>query len=144
MKTLVWCGPLVLALTCLAGSLLVADAFATAKPAGNGRADAGQCRWLAEALKDIRTVKPGMTRRDLLERFEQAGGLHSRTLRSYSYKRCPYIKVSVTFAVVAEEKAGGNEAGGAEAGPAKGDDVEGSLDEIVKVSPPYLEAPNAE
>ncbi len=83
--------------------------------------------WVAGCLKEIRTVRPGMTRAELLKRFEPAGGLYRRTLRSYSYKPCPHFKISVTF-----EAVGG-----------KGE-KEGPADRIVKVSTPYLEDPLAE
>jgi hypothetical protein len=53
--------------------------------------------WLAECILEMQTIKPGMTRRDLLNVFQKEGGLSTRTARRYAYRNCPYIKVDVKF-----------------------------------------------
>jgi hypothetical protein len=110
-------------LTALAASALAAPAGAAPTPK-----DAGDARvaWVRDCYADIRAVKPGQTRGDLLKKFKQAGGLYNRRIASYMYTKCPYFKISVTF-----EPAGPGEKLSAD-------------DKIVKVSTPYLEDPLAE
>jgi hypothetical protein len=103
-----------------AGALPV---MAAPSPAGD---EAAGVRFVRRSYEDIRSVKPGITRRELLKKFKQAGGLYNRKVASYSYLSCPYIKVSVTF-----EPSG--------PGVTLSDD-----DKIVKISTPYLEDPMAE
>jgi hypothetical protein len=67
-----------------------------------------------------------MTRKSLDRLFKPAGGKYLRQVRSYSYRPCPFFKISVTFQ------------------PADGGDREQPGDRIVKVSTPYLEDPLAE
>jgi hypothetical protein len=98
-------------------------------PPGAGDAVlAGHNAWVARCYREIRAIKPGMTRADLEKNFTPAGGLYRRALRSYCYKPCPFFKVSVTF-----EPVGGDPDG--EGRPA---------DRIVKVGTPYLEHPFTE
>ena len=58
----------------------------------------GHTEWVGNALKQIQTIKPGMTRKDLLKFFVAEGGLggsgHGST---YLYRDCLYIKVDVEF-----------------------------------------------
>src|SRR6266550_2871023 len=65
----------------------------------------------------IATIKPGMTRSDLLRVFTTEGGLSTRTHRTYVLKQCPTIKVDVEFSI------SGNEA----------------EDKITQISRPYLD-----
>jgi hypothetical protein len=65
----------------------------------------------------IATIKPGMTRSDLLRVFTTEGGLSTRTHRTYVLKPCPTIKVDVEFSI------SGNEA----------------EDKITQISRPYLD-----
>ena len=83
-------------------------------------------QWVADCLKEIQTVKVGMTRKQLLEVFTTEGGLSSRTWRTHVHRRCPYIKVDVEFKVV------GNEADKF---------AEMPEDLITKISRPYLQWP---
>ena len=53
--------------------------------------------WIAKSLKEIETVKVGMTRGDLLKVFTEEGGISTRTWRRYVYHECRYIKVDVEF-----------------------------------------------
>lgn len=73
--------------------------------------------WIAKVLKQIDTIRPGMTRTDLESTFTTEGGLSTRRQRTYVYKDCPYIKVDVFF----------SDAGATEA-----------EDRIVSISRPYL------
>jgi hypothetical protein len=53
--------------------------------------------WLTKILREIKTVKPGMTREDLLKVFAEEGGLSSRFQRRYVHRAAPIIKVDVKF-----------------------------------------------
>ena len=88
--------------------------------------DVKQIEFVALWLKEIQTIKVGMTRKQLLEAFTTEGGLSSRTWRTYVYRRCPYIKVDVDFKPVGNE----NDQLGQ-----KPEDV------ITKISRPYLQWP---
>jgi hypothetical protein len=83
-------------------------------------------KWIGDTLKEIQTIKPGMTRRDLLRVFGEEGGLSSRLWHRYVFHDCPYIKVDVEFTP----------------SPATKDDPKAYADPndiITKISKPYLE-----
>lgn len=65
--------------------------------------DLEHTKWIDSVMRSILTIKPGATRKDLLEVFTEEGGISSRTRRTYVYKQCPYIKVDVVFAPVGNE-----------------------------------------
>jgi hypothetical protein len=52
-------------------------------------------QWLAESLREMETIKPGMTRADLLRVFAEEAGLSTRIQRRYAYR--DFIKVDVKF-----------------------------------------------
>ena len=79
--------------------------------------DWGHTQWVGKVLAWIDTIKPGMTRSDLLRVFTTEGGLSTRTHRTYVLKQCPTIKVDVDFSI------SGNEA----------------EDKITQISRPYLD-----
>ncbi len=79
--------------------------------------DWGHTQWVGNVLAWIATIKPGMTRSDLLRVFTTEGGLSTRTHRTYVLKQCPIIKVDVDFSI------SGNEA----------------ADKITQISKPYLD-----
>ena len=79
--------------------------------------DWGHTQWVGNVLAWIATIKPGMTRSDLLRVFTTEGGLSTRTHRTYVLKPCPTIKVDVEFSI------SGNEA----------------EDKITQISRPYLD-----
>jgi hypothetical protein len=78
---------------------------------------------IADVLLRVATVKPGMTRGELLKIFTEEGGMYTRWQHTYVYRGCPYIKVDVQFA-----PAPGTES----------DQMELNEDTIVKISRPYL------
>ena len=88
------------------------------------QADQEHTKWIDQVMANIATIKPGMTRQDLLSIFNTEGGLSSRTQRRYVYKHCPHIKVDVEFAPV-------------DGVPFPSD--EKPQDQIVKISRPFLE-----
>ena len=86
--------------------------------------------WVAEALKRIQTVKPGMTRDALLKVFTTEGGLSTGLHQTFVSRDCPYFKVDVDFRAVGR--------------PDRDRDgrvtlVEDDQDVIVKISQPYLQ-----
>jgi len=80
--------------------------------------------WIAKVLRQIDSVHPGMTRKDLLPIFTRDGGLSGRMQSTYVYKNCPYIKVDVVFSAI---------------GPMEDDE-----DKVLNISRPYLAFPVAD
>jgi hypothetical protein len=91
-------------------------------PSSKSQADA-HTEWIVKSLKEIESVKVGMTRGDLLKVFGEEGGISTRTWRRYVYHECRYIKVDVEFEPVGE--------------PEK--PSQSPRDKIVKISKPFLE-----
>src|SRR5882762_8038259 len=92
--------------------------------------------WVTHALEKMETIKPGMTRADLLKVFKTEGGLPPKGLqglrRTFVSRDCPYFKVAVEFEPVARlDQTAPN--------PRFVTSIEDSRDIIVKVSQPYLQ-----
>jgi hypothetical protein len=104
---------------------IVAGFTAFAHSAAQSQGGQTHSEWIAQSLKEIETIKPGMTRADLLKVFGEEGGVSTRTHRQYVYRECPYIKVSVEFEPVEKIE------------PAKF--PEDARDKIVKISRPFIE-----
>ena len=86
--------------------------------------------WVAEGLKRMQTIKPGMTRKELLLVFTTEGGLSTPLRRTFVSRDCPYFKVDVEFEAVGR--------------PSRDSDgrvtmVEGDQDRIIEISRPYLQ-----
>ena len=119
-------------------ALLLVPGIVISSPASLGAVQAqGQVRsspdhiaWVAEALKRMQTIKPGMTRGALLKVFTIEGGLFNRNHRTFVSRDCPYFKVEVEFEAVGQPGRGGD--GGISP-------TESSQDIIVKISKPYLQ-----
>jgi len=82
----------------------------------------------------MQTVKPGVTRADLLKVFTTEGGIFQRGSRTFVSRDCPYFKVDVEFQPV---------------GPSPYSDgriplFEGDQDIIVRISTPYLQFSRAD
>lgn len=56
--------------------------------------------WLARVLEQMLTIKPGMTRSQLLEVFTTEGGIYTGLHRKFVSRECPFIKVDVRFEAV--------------------------------------------
>ncbi|HMK29384.1 MAG TPA: hypothetical protein VK473_06840 [Terriglobales bacterium] len=82
---------------------------------------------LAQALKDIDTIKPGMTRSDLARLFKPPGGLtfFNRSKTTLVYRGSDHIRVDIVFVI--EE--------------AKAHTAESPRDVIKSISRPYLAWP---
>jgi hypothetical protein len=86
--------------------------------------------WVAQALQKMETIRPGMTRKDLLQVFTTEGGLSTRLQRTFVSQECPYFKVDVQF----------NAVGRPNRDPKWRITVdEDNRDIIVRVSRPYLQ-----
>ncbi len=92
---------------------------------GRSQDNQDHVRWVANSLKEMETIKVGMTRADLVKVFAEEGGLSNRQWRQYVYLICPYFKVKVEFEPVGEPE-----------GP---NSMESSKDKIMKISQPFLE-----
>ena len=115
-------GLLALLLTLFAASVSSSARAEEAKAEG-AKVDAELTAKIKDALADLKKIKPGMTRADLLNVLTTEGGFSTRTRRRYVYAKCPYIKVDVEFEKVGEEERFG----------------ESSKDKVTSVSQPFLE-----
>ena len=80
----------------------------------------------------MQSVKPGMTRKDLLAVFRTEGGLSTGLQRTYGSRDCPFFKVDVEFEPVGR--------------PSRDSDgrvtlVQDERDVITKISQPYVAWP---
>jgi hypothetical protein len=89
-----------------------------------------QIEWVAHSLKEMQTIKVGMTRGELMKVFTTEGGVFSALSRTYVYKGCLYFKVDVEFRPVGRPV---RDRGGRVALTEAKDDV------IMKISKPYLD-----
>ena len=110
--------------------LIVSSSYAGSSPESSDQTqiEDEHRKWIDQVLQSIATIKPGMTRQNLLKIFGEEGGLSTRTQRKYVYKQCPSIKVDVEFSPV--DAAGDGKTRQYEENPD---------DKIVKISRPYLE-----
>ena len=95
--------------------------FATRSKAVNSQ----HTKWIAQSLREMQTIKAGMTRAQLTKVFTTEGGLSTRKWRRYAYRECPYIKVDVEFKPVGTSK--------------KYPHAESRNDVITEISKPFLE-----
>jgi hypothetical protein len=86
--------------------------------------------WVEAALKQMLTIKPGMTREILLTVFATEGGLSTPSQSTFVSQRCPFFKVDVEFQVGGRPDRDKDE---------RAHMAEGSDDRIVKISQPYLQ-----
>ena len=54
-------------------------------------------RWLSGELQEAHSIKPGMTKADLLKVFMPDGGMQWNPTRRFVLRSCNLIKVDVTF-----------------------------------------------
>ena len=111
----------------IALSAIVLSLTISILPAQGDRNSQEQTEWIAKSLKEMKTIKVGMIRADLLKVFVTEGGLSTPFNRTYVYRECRYVKVDVEFE------------------PLGSRDLEGRVtsetneDVIKKISNPYLE-----
>jgi hypothetical protein len=88
--------------------------------------------WIARSLEEMKTIKVGSTRAELLNVFREEGGLSTALRRTFVYRDCFMIKVDVEFEAVGR--------------PARDADgrvtlLESPDDVITKISRPYIARP---
>ena len=105
-------------------------AYASNATAQTTPSDVEHTEWIAKVLKDVRTIKIGMTRGEMRKVFGEEGGLSTTSRRTYVYLGSRYIKVDFEF-----------EPRGPEIKDSDGEyrRPESDLDVIKKMSKPYLE-----
>lgn len=86
--------------------------------------------WVARTLTRMLTIKPGMTRSDLLKVFTTEGGLSTGLQRTFVSRDCPYFKVDVEFKAVGRRNRDRE---------GRVTLVEDGRDVIVRISKPYLD-----
>ena len=112
-KLTAWCLILFVAVLFLLSPALV----------GQSQEEQSHVKWVEAGLREMETIKVGMTRAELLKVFVEEGGLSTRKSRTYAYRKCPYFKVTFEFTPVGEGTGF----------------PESSKDEITKISQPFLQ-----
>ena len=91
--------------------------------------------WLAHVLEKMDSIKPGMTRAELLQIYQTDGGRlrglpPARLPRTFVSRDCPQFRIDVEFKSVAGPEDGN---------PSFATSVEDNRDTIVSMSKPYLQ-----
>ena len=86
--------------------------------------------WVRDTLAKMQSIRPGMTREELMKVFRTEGGLSTGLHRTYVSRECRYFKVDVEFRAVGR--------------PDRDSDgrvtlQEDARDVIVQISRPYLQ-----
>jgi hypothetical protein len=90
--------------------------------------DLERARWVAECLKDFESIKVGMTRSQIEQRFPLDGGIQGVSIGRFAHPACPYFKIDASFEFK-RNAADQNRA------------IRADEDKVVKVSKPYIESP---
>jgi hypothetical protein len=114
----------------LASAMAGASVLRASATPSQGQSRRDHMAWVAEVLKRMEMINPGMTRKTLLTVFTAEGGLSTGLRRTYVSQDCPYFKVDVEFQAVGR--------------PDRDEDgrvtlAESDEDIILKVSTPYLQ-----
>jgi hypothetical protein len=86
--------------------------------------------WARDTLVKMESIRPGMTREELLKVFRTEGGLSTGLRRTFLSRECPYFKVDVQFRAVGRP---GRDTSG------RVTLEEDSRDIIIQISRPYLQ-----
>jgi hypothetical protein len=100
-----------------------------------GRIAEDHISWVGHVLKRMQTIKPGMTRRELLTVFRTEGGWSVGLRRTFVSRDCSFFKVDVEFDAVGMPN---RDRGG------RVTLVEDNRDIILEISQPYLQFPFAD
>jgi hypothetical protein len=111
-------------------ALGAAHFFQASAQSTRGQSAEDHVAWVAQALKRMQTIKPGMTRQTLLTVFTAEGGLSTGLQRTFVSRDCPYFKVDVEFQAAGRPNRDGN---GRVTFGEDGQDI------ILKISRPYLQ-----
>ena len=77
------------------------------KPIASSRQDScfqKRDEWVRDALVKIESIRPGMTREELMKVFHTQGGLSTGLHRTFVSRECSYFKVDVDFRAVGRPK----------------------------------------
>jgi hypothetical protein len=107
-----------------------ANALQASPTRDQGQSSQVHVAWVADVLKRMQAIKPGMTRKTLFTAFTTEGGLSTGVQRTFVSRDCPYFKVDVEFQAVGRPDR--DEEGRVTL-------IEGDEDIILKVSTPYLQ-----
>ena len=95
----------------------------------NPELDKDKLQLVQKCLTDFQTIKAGITRRQVESKFRLDGGFQSIVTVCYVHPTCQYFKIDVEFDV--------------QHNPAEqGRVIKGMGDKVIRVSKPYIEAPN--
>jgi hypothetical protein len=117
-------------LVLLAGAVFTSAHAFRAQSSAYQECSQNRMSWVGESLVRMESVKPGMTRAELLMVFTTEGGISTGLQRRYVSRDCPYFKVDVEFQAVGRPE---RDAEG------RVTLVEDDRDIIVRVSRPFLE-----
>ncbi|HYX27695.1 MAG TPA: hypothetical protein VE863_03950 [Pyrinomonadaceae bacterium] len=106
----------------IAGLLTISGAQSSFR--GQSADDKASQQWLEQRYTEATSIKPGMSRADLLKLFTEDGGLQSIPAGTYVLRSCQLIKIAVKF----------DTKYGVEYKPTPDDKLK-----IIEVSRPYLE-----
>jgi hypothetical protein len=87
--------------------------------------------WVAEVMKRMDTIKPGMTGKELLTIFSIEGGIYNSMRPTVVSRNCPYFKMDVELQAINRPSRDEN---------GRTAQVENDDDIILKVSTPYLQS----
>jgi hypothetical protein len=107
-----------------------ANALQASPTRDQGQSSQVHVAWVADVLKRMQAIKPGMTRKTLFTAFTTEGGLSTGVQRTFVSRDCPYFKVDVEFQAVGRPNRDEN---------GRVTLVESDEDIIFKVSTPYLQ-----
>ena len=79
---------------------MIGSASTHAMPAAQQQSSQSHIAWVTDALIRMQTIKPGMTRSDLLKVFTTEGGISTGLQRTFVSRDCLYFKVDVEFDAV--------------------------------------------
>jgi hypothetical protein len=106
-----------------------AESVAAQTPEEDSETRASHLAWVVKAMTQMDTIRPGMTRAQLLIVFTTEGGLSTRLHRTFVSQDCPFFKVDIDFK--AAEQTGE---------PSEKEFLnESDADIILKISRPYLQ-----
>ena len=91
---------------------------------------AERTKWVSDSLMEMRTIKVGMTRAQLLKVFTHEGGIYTALQQTFVYRGCPYFKVDVKFTPVGRPERDRD---------GRMTSVQDPRDVIKEISRPYLE-----
>jgi hypothetical protein len=111
-------------------TMSVSTAFRRTHPASQEPCIQDHEAWVTRTLEKMETIKPGMTRGELIAVFQPQGGLSTALHRTFVSRDCIYFKVDVDFDAVGRPSRDEN---------GRMTSVEDNRDNIVKISRPYIQ-----